>query len=216
MRYPNVSNTSIKLMLFPFSIKGAARIWLEKELPRSILTSEDLVFKFINQFLPPSKTTNLHNEITNFEQRFGESFCEAWDCFKDILRACPHHGFTELHQLDTFYNAINPTDQDSLNSAAGGNFLDKMPWDCLRIIESNSKVRNSRNKPVVSRDLLYKNKTPTLASVKAVEDNCVTCGGPHPYYNCTAIDGNAFKDNIQEYVSAAAINYNQENTGFRP
>ncbi|GJS61105.1 reverse transcriptase domain-containing protein [Tanacetum coccineum] len=41
------------------------------------------------------------------------------DRFKDLLRACPHHGFTKLHQLDTFYNSLNPTDQDSLNFAAG-------------------------------------------------------------------------------------------------
>ncbi|GJY70449.1 reverse transcriptase domain-containing protein, partial [Tanacetum coccineum] len=47
--------------------------------------------------------------------------------------------FSELHQLDTFYNALNANDQDSLNSAAGGNFLDKMPRECLRIIESKSK-----------------------------------------------------------------------------
>ncbi|GKA16918.1 reverse transcriptase domain-containing protein [Tanacetum coccineum] len=59
----------------------------------------------------------------------------------------------ELHQLDTFYNALNANDQDSLNSAAGGNFLDKMPHECLKIIESKSKVRNSRNKAVVAKDL---------------------------------------------------------------
>nr|GEV73916.1 hypothetical protein [Tanacetum cinerariifolium] len=67
----------------------------------------------------------------------------------------------------------------------------------------------------VVKDLLCQNKTPTPASIKAVEDSCVTCSGPHPYYNCTATDGNAFKDNIQEYVSAAAVNYNQGNTRFR-
>ncbi|GJZ99574.1 putative ribonuclease H-like domain-containing protein, partial [Tanacetum coccineum] len=78
------------------------RIWLEKEPPLSIQTWDDLVAKFINQFFPPSKTTNLQNEITNFKQRFDESFSEAWDRFKDLLRACPHHGFSELHQLDTF------------------------------------------------------------------------------------------------------------------
>nr|GEV82612.1 reverse transcriptase domain-containing protein [Tanacetum cinerariifolium] len=55
----------------------------------------------------------------------------------------------ELHQLDTFYNALNPKDQDSLNSAVGGNFLGKMPRDGLSIIESKSKVRYSRDKPVV-------------------------------------------------------------------
>nr|GFC02885.1 reverse transcriptase domain-containing protein [Tanacetum cinerariifolium] len=57
----------------------------------------------------------------------------------------------ELHQLDTFYNALNSKDQDSLNSAAGGNFLDRMPRECLGIIKSKSKVRYSRSKPVVAK-----------------------------------------------------------------
>nr|GFA00474.1 hypothetical protein [Tanacetum cinerariifolium] len=70
----------------------------------------------------------------------------------------------ELHQLDTFYNALNPNDHDALDSAAGGNFLDKIPCEyaldsaaggnfldkipreCLSIIESKSKVRYSRSR----------------------------------------------------------------------
>nr|GEX58119.1 hypothetical protein [Tanacetum cinerariifolium] len=40
---------------------------------------------------------------------------------------------------------------DSLNSAAGGNFLDRMPTDCLKIIESKSKVRQTRTKAVVAK-----------------------------------------------------------------
>ncbi|GJZ96013.1 reverse transcriptase domain-containing protein, partial [Tanacetum coccineum] len=208
--------------------------------PRSILTWDDLVSKFINKFFPPSKTTNLRNEITRFQQRFDETFYEAWDRFNDLLRACPHHGFSELHQLDTFYNALNSNDQDSLNSAAGGNFLDKMPRDCLRIIESKSKVRNSRNKPVVAKvsssssipgispdvaelkDMVKalllekKNQTQAPTPVKAVEESCVTCGGAHSYRNCPATDSNVYRDNIQEYVSqATAANYNQGNTGYR-
>ncbi|GJY56734.1 reverse transcriptase domain-containing protein [Tanacetum coccineum] len=149
IKYRDVPNSSIKLMLFPFSIERAARIWLEKEPPRSILTWEDLVSKFINQFFPPSKTTNLRNEITNFQQRFDESFCEAWDRFKNLFRACPHHGFTELHQLDTFYNALILTDQDSLNLPLRCNLLTKTPRDALTIIENKSKVRNSWNKPIL-------------------------------------------------------------------
>ncbi|GKF26917.1 reverse transcriptase domain-containing protein [Tanacetum coccineum] len=121
----------------------AARRWLEKEPPRSILTWEDLVSKFINEFFPPSRTTNLRNEISNFQQKFDVSFHEAWDRYKDLLRACPHHGLTELHQLDTFYNALNLTDQDSLNSAVGGNLLERSTRDVLMIIENKSKVRNS-------------------------------------------------------------------------
>nr|GEY84868.1 reverse transcriptase domain-containing protein [Tanacetum cinerariifolium] len=145
-RHPEVPNTTIKLLLFPFSLEGEARIWLDKEPPRSILTWEDLVSKFINQFFPPSKTTYLRNEITNFLQKPNETFNEAWERFKDLLRQCPHHGFSELHQLDTFYNSLNPNDQDALDSAARGNFLDKIPRECLSIIESKSKVRYSRSR----------------------------------------------------------------------
>ncbi|GJR64386.1 reverse transcriptase domain-containing protein [Tanacetum coccineum] len=66
--------------------------------------------------------------------------------------------------------------------------------------------------------LLLKNTTPPPASVKVVKESCVTCGGPHPYYQFLAIDGNAlgYQDNIQAYVSAAAVNYNQGNAGHRP
>nr|GEZ02688.1 reverse transcriptase domain-containing protein [Tanacetum cinerariifolium] len=132
-RHPEVPNTTIKLLLFPFSLEGEARIWLDKEPLRSILTWEDL------------------NEITNFLQKPNETFNEAWERFKDLLRKCPHHGFYELHQLDIFYNALNPNDQDALDSAAGGNFLDKIPRECLSIIESKSKVRYSRSRITDSR-----------------------------------------------------------------
>nr|GEU31233.1 reverse transcriptase domain-containing protein [Tanacetum cinerariifolium] len=81
-----------------------------------------------------------------FLQKPNETFNEAWERFKDLLRQCPHHGFSELHQLDTFYNALNSNDQEALDSAAGGNFLDKIPRECLSIIESKSKVRYSRSR----------------------------------------------------------------------
>nr|GEU58512.1 reverse transcriptase domain-containing protein [Tanacetum cinerariifolium] len=184
IKYKDVPNSAIKLMLFPFSLAGAARRWLEKEPPRSIITWEDL----------------------------------AWDRYKDLLHACPHHGFIELHQLDTFYNALNPADQDSLNSTVDGNLLERHIQDVLTIIENKSKVPNSRNKLIVSQvkssdvnssssseivklthavnkqitvvttamtTILKKFQvTPPPASVKVVEEICVTCGGAHPYYQC--------------------------------
>nr|GEW74086.1 reverse transcriptase domain-containing protein [Tanacetum cinerariifolium] len=95
-RHLKVPNTTIKLLIFPFSLEGEAQTWLDKEPPHSILTQ------------------------------------------------CPHHGFSELHQLDTFYNALNPNDQDALDSAAGGNLLDKMPRECLAIIENKLDIRMNR------------------------------------------------------------------------
>ncbi|GKC81158.1 reverse transcriptase domain-containing protein, partial [Tanacetum coccineum] len=163
-RHPEVPNTSVKLLLFPFSLDGEARDWLDKEPPRSILTWDDLVSKFINQYFPPSKTTYYRNEIITFYQKPNEAFNEAWERFKGLLRQCPHHGFSELHQLDTFYLSLNSHDQDALDSAVGGNFLDKMPQEGLAIIESKSKVRYSRsraNDSRVSTDAPLSNSSPS-------------------------------------------------------
>nr|GFB33100.1 reverse transcriptase domain-containing protein [Tanacetum cinerariifolium] len=65
--------------------------------------------------------------------------------------ACPHHGFSELTQVDTFYNGLTEQDQDSLNAASGGNLLNKMTREALKIIENKSKVNYSRNKSNVAR-----------------------------------------------------------------
>ncbi|GKC75217.1 hypothetical protein Tco_1125991, partial [Tanacetum coccineum] len=141
------------------------------------------------------------------------------DRFNDLLRACPHHGFLELHQLDTFYNALNANDQDSLNSAAGGNFLDKMPREGLKFIENVDALTTevSELKNMMKTMLIDKQKAQAPAPVKAVEQSCVTYGGAHSYRNCPTTDGNVYRDNIQEYVSqAAAANFNQGNTNSRP
>nr|GFA59127.1 reverse transcriptase domain-containing protein [Tanacetum cinerariifolium] len=139
----------------------------------------------------------------------------AWDRFKDLLRACPYHGFSELHQLDTFYNALNSKDQDSLNFTAGGNFLDRMP---LSTTASTSGISPdvAELKDMV-RALLLDKKGQSPTPVKAVEESCVTCGGAHSYRNFLATDGNNYRDNIQEFVSqASVVNFNQGNTGYRP
>nr|GEX49497.1 hypothetical protein [Tanacetum cinerariifolium] len=192
--------------------------WLKKEPPRSITTWDDLVSKFINEFFHPSRTTNLRTEISNFQQKFDEFFHEAWERYKDLLRACPYHGFTEFHQLDTFYNALNPADQDSLNDAEGGNLLEKSPQDALTIIE-NKSMQTSAVTIVMMAMLKQLQSNLPPAQVKAVEEICVTCGGAHPYYQCLAASGNTFpefRDNIQGYVLATACNYNQGNPSYRP
>nr|GFA93228.1 reverse transcriptase domain-containing protein [Tanacetum cinerariifolium] len=137
---------------------------------------------------------------------------EAWDRFKDILRACPHHGFSELHQLDTFYNALNSKDQDSLNFAVEGNFLDKMPRECLAIIESKSIVRYSRDKPVVAKVSTNTSTFGVSPDVVELKDMVKAL-----LLDKKATDGNNYRDYIQEFVSqASAVNYNQGNTNYRP
>nr|GEX94335.1 reverse transcriptase domain-containing protein [Tanacetum cinerariifolium] len=168
LKYRDVPYDAIKLMLFSYSLEGAARVW-----------------------------------------------------------ACPHHRFSELTQIDTFYNGLTEQDHDSLNVAAGGNLLNKTTREALKIIKNKSKVRYSRSKSNVSKvntnsmDVVSKtddridkladqisnlveivNKQ-VIASAKAVEKTCVTCGGAHAYYECIPTDSNPYS------ICAATGSYNQ-------
>nr|GEY03284.1 reverse transcriptase domain-containing protein [Tanacetum cinerariifolium] len=202
LKFRDVPNNVIKLMMYPYSLERNARVWYDKEPPNSILTWEDLI----------------QGDIWRDMVRF-----------KEMLRACPHHGFTELAQIDTFYNGLNDNDQASLNVAAGGNLLSKTTREALQIIENKLKVCYSRNKPNVSRmntnsrdnasksddrtDKLgdqisnlvdiHAKKIITPAPVKVVHESCVTCGGAHTYYNCPNTDSN------QPSFCVATGTYNQ-------
>nr|GEU86386.1 zinc finger, CCHC-type [Tanacetum cinerariifolium] len=161
MKFLGVPSTSVKLMLFLFSLDEAARIWLDKEPPRSILTWDDLVSKFINQFFPPSKTTNLRNKITS----------------KAVVAKVSMSSSTPAVSSDVA----------ELKDMVRALLLDK------------------------------KNQAPAPATIKVVEQSCVTCGGAHSYQNYPATDANVYHDNIQAYVAqAAAANFSQGNTNARP
>nr|GEZ82774.1 reverse transcriptase domain-containing protein [Tanacetum cinerariifolium] len=69
-----------------------------------------------------------------------------------LINLVQSNQFTERqdpHNHLRFFNEVTSTfrhPEDALDSAAGGNFLDKIPRECLSIIESKSKVRYSRSR----------------------------------------------------------------------
>ncbi|GKA57799.1 reverse transcriptase domain-containing protein [Tanacetum coccineum] len=227
-RYQNVPSTTVKLLLFSFSIDRVAKTWLDKEPPQSILTWDDLVSKFIHKFFPPSKMTNLRNEIMNFRQYANETFYEVWERFKDLLRACPHHGFPLTHQINTFYNALNYNDQDSLNSAAGvstnaplSSSSQSNSFELQQLaatLEDKMEIRMSRLEKS-SSEMKALVVTPP-ATVKAVEEICVTCGANHNFNNCPLTRGGyespIFHDNFYQFQQTAAVgNFVQANSRYR-
>ncbi|GJU11129.1 reverse transcriptase domain-containing protein [Tanacetum coccineum] len=124
--------------------------------------------------------------------------------FSDI--SCSH----SLFQQDHFYDEVP---EHSLNFAAGGNFLDKMPRDCLRIIESKSKVRNSRNKPVVvkvSSSTSTPGISPDVAELKDMVKPYLSGNKKRPYSNLPLPDESARglrkhkvdEDHFESYVKA--------------
>ncbi|KAK4258621.1 hypothetical protein QN277_005052 [Acacia crassicarpa] len=104
---PGIPPDAIRIKLFSFSLRDKARTWLNNLPANSITTWNDLGSKFLLKFFPPTKNAQLRRDITNFQQKPGESTYEAWDRFKDLLRRYPQHGLCEWVQLETFYRGLD-------------------------------------------------------------------------------------------------------------
>ncbi|GKB28176.1 reverse transcriptase domain-containing protein [Tanacetum coccineum] len=168
IKYKDVSNSSIKLMLFPFYIEGAARIWLEKETSRSILTWEDLVSKFINQFFLPFKTTNLRNEITNFQQKLEETFNSLNVAASGtLLTKTPRDALAIIKNKSKVHTSRNKP------------VVSKVSADTSSTTACPSEMAALTDAVNV---MLRHVKTSPPETVKAIFESCVTCGRPHPYY----------------------------------
>nr|GEZ04474.1 reverse transcriptase domain-containing protein [Tanacetum cinerariifolium] len=170
--HPEVPNTTINLLLFAFSLEGEARIWLDKEPSRSILTWDDLVSKFINQFFLPSKTTYLRNEITNFLQKPNETFNEAWERFKDLLS-----------KSKVRYSRSRITDSRANTSAPLSSSLPSNSFDLQQIaasLKDKFDIRMTRFEN--SLNDMKNSFITTTRPVKVVEEVCVTCRA-NPSYN---------------------------------
>nr|GEX66355.1 DNA-directed DNA polymerase [Tanacetum cinerariifolium] len=150
-----------------------------------------------------------------------------WDC---------QRGLTKIEGLASLVlKEVNYTHRDTINAAARGTFLQKIPEECYDLIENMTAHHNhldtsatrdettrtissttTTESPEVVRKLEMMNKfiqemMKEMQSVKSVDKQCKTCCGPHSFTKCPAVGGYT-----QEAAYAATGNYNSGNiiTGF--
>ena len=136
VKYNGVSDDAIRLRLFPFSLKEKAKHWLISEHPDSITSWDDLSNKFLARFFPPAKAAKLRIDISSFYQYEGESFYEAWERFKDLLRKCPHHSFTKWMQVHHFYNGLSHPTMTLIDASVEGAIMGKNEVEAYQILEN--------------------------------------------------------------------------------
>ncbi|KAL6553671.1 hypothetical protein OROGR_007513 [Orobanche gracilis] len=145
-RFQNFSEESVKLRLFPFSLKDKAKFWLNSLQAKTITSWDQLVNKFLAKFFPVSKTDSLRREISEFFQKENEEFYECWERFNDLILKCPHHGFEIWRLVKYFYDGLTPNNRQLVQSMHGGKFLHLIgdeAWNALENLSINSQQWNS-------------------------------------------------------------------------
>jgi hypothetical protein len=122
-KYKDVESDIIKLKLFPFSLRGKAKLWLLSLTKNSIDSWAKCKDAFIGRYYPPAKIISLRSNIMKFRQFDNEHVAQAWERMKSMIKNCPTHGLTTWMIVQTFYVGLNFSSRNLLDSAAGGTFM---------------------------------------------------------------------------------------------
>nr|GEV94834.1 reverse transcriptase domain-containing protein [Tanacetum cinerariifolium] len=84
-KYRETKNEAVRLMMFPLSLTGIAKTWLDEINEGTIETWDELRTDFNSRFFPPALFDRLLKEILALSQHENESSTDAWLRMKEML-----------------------------------------------------------------------------------------------------------------------------------
>ncbi|XP_063938129.1 uncharacterized protein LOC135147973 [Daucus carota subsp. sativus] len=151
IKLTNVPDDAIKMRLFLFSLRDAAKDWLKDEGSNKFTTWDVLAKAFLLKFFSQKKTAKLRNDISNFRQEDDESLHDAWKRFKRLQRQCPHYGIPDWLLIQTFYNGLTQEFRIFIDAASGGSVMAKSTEDARTLLDEMASNDNypysDRNQP---------------------------------------------------------------------
>ncbi|GJX37523.1 reverse transcriptase domain-containing protein [Tanacetum coccineum] len=119
-KYRDSENEAVRLMMFPLSLTGDAKTWLDELNEVTIDTWDELQTAFISRFFPSTIFDQLLEEIRAFSQHENESLTDAWLHMKEMLQNCHGHNVSKGNIIRIFYHGLSEITQEVLNAASGG------------------------------------------------------------------------------------------------
>ena len=92
--------------------------------------------EFLRKYYSVGKTTSVRKAIREFTQCSSETFHEAWERLRDLMRKCPHHGVANHELTQIFYDGLGLQDRYLLDVASGGTFMSKYEDDTMELIKT--------------------------------------------------------------------------------
>nr|GEV57581.1 reverse transcriptase domain-containing protein [Tanacetum cinerariifolium] len=154
-KYRDTDNEAIRLMMFPLSLTGEAKKWLDKLNEE---TWDELRTVFNSRFFHPALFDRLLEEIRAFSQHKNESLTDAWLRMKEMIKNCHGHNLSKGNIIKIFNHGLNEITQEVLNVTTGGIFLYKTPNQAYQLLEDkvllkldwakNQKTKSSLKKTI--------------------------------------------------------------------
>ncbi len=131
----NASVDTVCLKLFSFSLKDKAKTWYNNLPAFSVRNWQQMKQVFFEKFFPASRTMAIQQQIQNFRLKPNETFYTAWERFKDLQVACPHHGHEPWQLVKFFYYPLPPQMKQLISSMCPGDFQSRNATEALAFFE---------------------------------------------------------------------------------
>ncbi|GJS08805.1 hypothetical protein Tco_0365601 [Tanacetum coccineum] len=165
---PGVSKDAVMLRVFPFTLTGSAKRWVDRLAPGTINTWDLLKKAFIQRYCPPSMTAKQLEDIHNFKQEGDESLYQAWECTmnRQLLDSQgPIPGMRPSQALTAIQTMADHSQK----------WHDGTTSKSSRSSSSNDGLVSLVNK----LDNLGRDMKKLKESVYAIQVGCQICKGPH-------------------------------------
>ncbi|GKD76073.1 reverse transcriptase domain-containing protein [Tanacetum coccineum] len=188
------------LRVFPLTLTGSAKRWVDRLAPGTINTWDLLKKAFIQRYCPPSMTAKQLEDIHNFKQEGDESLYQAWERYNDLLYKCPTHDINSHQKVNIFYKGLSTMNRQLLDSQ--GPIPGMRPAQALTAIQTMADHSQKWHDGTTSRSIRSSSSNDGLAalvnkldnlgrdmkklkeSVHAIQVGCQICEGPHLDKDC--------------------------------
>ncbi|GKA63510.1 hypothetical protein Tco_0763116 [Tanacetum coccineum] len=158
-----LSQDVVLLRVFPFTLTGSTKRWVDRLTPGVVNTWDLLKRTFIQRYYPPSKTAKRPKDIHNFKQESDESLYQAWERYNDLLYKCP------THKVNIFYKGLDTMNHQLLDSQ--GPIPGMTPTQALTAIQTMAGHSKKWHDRTSSRNVSSNSNTDGLAAIISKLDN---------------------------------------------
>ncbi|GKB86182.1 hypothetical protein Tco_0958454, partial [Tanacetum coccineum] len=146
-KFPGVTHDAVMLRVFPITLTGAAKRWVDRLSPRTVDYWDLLKKAFIQRYCPPSKTAKQLEDICNFKQEGDKTLYQAFERYNDMLDKCPTHDINSHQKVNIFYNGLGTMNHHHQNDEAAKRHAEQDEW--LKKIYQNTETNREAHDKII-------------------------------------------------------------------
>ncbi|GJR06320.1 hypothetical protein Tco_0529304 [Tanacetum coccineum] len=168
---PGVTHDAVMLCVFPITLTGATKRWVDRLSLGTINTWDLLKKAFIQRYCPPSKMAKQLEVIHNFKQEGKDTLYQAWERYNDLLYKCLTHDLNSHKKVNIFYKGLDTMTHKLLDSQ--GLIPNKTPTQALDTIQT-----------MVDHSYLRRDMKKVKENVHAIQVGCENYEGAYLNTEC--------------------------------